>query len=756
MAATASTAETDATDAIPTELRKLAEQLSALSADSRQALLAMFHAPGAPPQEFTSLFGTDGINELDPTWYGKVRRELLAKMGRGEITPLAFKQARGALQEVCRDSLKCDISEALMASGTVWERVSKNILATLPTDVPLLRKEFDRVPGLDEDVKKKCRNWLEQLQILQAEARTDIVKSWIYVMRDSEGDVLPEQRDSQGDGVYHAEWFHVAFFRAWTQTKFPKVLVMAPPGHGKTTCLRWYLADKIGREPHRRFLGLYDKADKPTREIPLVARIIESPRYRAIFPGVRVLDRVDGAKRTDQQFTVLRPNWSSREPTYEGFSILSQFNGMGYDELICDDMCPPSAKQHRYIREDVWGNFTAVAQERIRNPRTAQIKMIATPWHEEDVHGRIRAMVSKGQLEGWLVLVDCFKIKDDAGGKAIPIWEGRITSDVLEQKKRFMGARYTLNYRLEASQDNMRALRRMHYYNSEPDGFFTVPGDLRGLELLRNGEKWLSIDPSATAAKWSSDQGVTEWVFTPGGFLCCTEVWFLHLAAVEMQDWLIRRLYQQADLGLPYTGIYIEAQGGMKGQCNLWVQHIPEALKSGRIPTGEGEDRTIVQMPPYKGEVPRWSLTGTRMGQGTMQNLSKMKRLIECGHLIENAWVRFAGRRVEDHRQRFNKVTYCVPVPGSPMERLQSTLFNFDGTNSADAVDSVTQFLLGFRHKMRDPNAVKHATRDERPSDPQMRAFQAAIGKIVADLGQGGPDKPDEELTFAQNAWAAA
>lgn len=716
----------------------------------------MAKAKAADKASMTSLFDSEDIRLRDPVWYTQASRQVISKVARGELKPLDATRINDWLDSLCRQHLGMTIQEATRQQASAFERVTKSLLECLPHDLDLIEREYRRTDELAPEVKKKCLNLLSRLRAVQKEARNDTAKAWIYVMRDSEGDVPPTQRDSEGNGVFHPQWFHVAFFMAWTQSRFPKVLVMAPPGHGKTTCLRWYLADKIGRNRHRRFLGLFDKADKPKREVPLVAKIISSPRYKAIFPNVRVLGRVDGAKFTDQQFTVNRPNWTSKEPTYEGFGIIQGFNGLGYDELVCDDMCPPSVREHPGKREQVWSNFTSVAQERLRNPKTAQIKMIATPWHDQDAHGRIRAMVAKGQLDGWLVLVDCFAIKDNADGTASPLWADRFTSDVLEQKKRIMGTRYTCNYRLQANLDSMKTLRRMWYYNADPNGEFTTANDLQLMEALHKGERWLSIDPSATAANWSSDQGVTEWVFSPGGYLFCTNVWFLHLGAVAMQDWLIRHLYRAQQEGTPYDGIYIEAQGGMRGQCSLWVQHIGEALKSGRIPGGsvEGEESEILTMAPYKGDPPRWSLTGTRMGVNSRNNLSKMNRLQECAHLIEHAWVRFAGERVKHIAGTAN--TFCRPTPHSQMERLQETLFSFDGTNNADAVDSVTQFLLGNRSKMRDPHARDDTPSEPtRPEDPAARLFQAAMQRTIKGLADGEEDRIDEELAFARKAWVA-
>jgi len=717
----------------------------------------MAKADGAdiPRKKLKELFDDEAINVLDPKWYADAGRELLGRMARGEITPLAHTQARNALQEVCVENLHCTLADASRQQGSVFDRTTKNILDTLPTDVKLLIHEYERTDLLTEEVKKKCLSLLRSLLSLQQQARKDTIKAWLYVMRDSEGDALPEQQDSEGNGIFHPEWFHVAFFMAWTQDKLPKVLVMAPPGHGKTTCLRWYLADKIGRQPHRRFLGLYDVEDKPKAEIPLVATILETGRYRAIFPHIRLLDRKHGQERSTKRFTVERKNIFSREPTYEGYSVRAQFNGRGYDELICDDMCPPSVREQQYIRDEVWSNFTSVGTERLRNPRTAQIKMIATPWSEDDAHGRIRSMVAKGQLDGWLVLADCFAIQDDTEGRAIPLWS-RFHTRILEQKKAFMGVRYDCNYRLQASTDATRVLRRMWYYNADPAGVHTTPRDLEILEALAGGERWLSVDPSATQAKWSSDNGVTRWVFSPGGYLFCTNVWFLHLGAVPMQDWLIRKLYHAPGSG--YTGLYIEAQGGMKGQCNLWVQAITDALKTGQIPAGDGDDRQVVGLAPYARTMPRLQMTGTRMG-GSVQNLGKMRRFMECTHFLENAWVRFAGVRVPDNTRPTDRqtITRCMPKNNSTMERFQNGMFQFDGTNNSDAIDSLSQFLLGMKHLMRNPNVKDAKTEKEAWVDPMTKLFRNALGQMKTQMTEHDErGTENEEMTFAKRAWAAA
>lgn len=698
-----------------------------------------------------ALFDTSEIRDHDPAWYASVKKDLLRRMGDGLITGLQFNQAYDALNKVCLGSLNCTLEEASLQEASVWERVSKNILETLPRDLDLLITEFDRVPGLTEEVKKKCLSLLAQLKQVQDEASKDTIKAWLYVMRDSEGDVPEERQDSEGNGVFHPEWFHVAFFLAWTQQMFPKVLIMAPPRHGKTTCLRWYLADRMGRFPHRRFLGLYDMDDKPPKEGPLLQRIIESGRYRALFPEMRILGRPQRQERSSKRFTVNRKNWESREPTFEGYAIRSNFQGSGYDELACDDMCPPQVRFEEFMRTDVNRRFEQVAQERLANPKTLRINMIATPWHDDDAHGRIRRKVQNGELEGWLVLIDCFAIKDDAQGKAIPLWPSRFGVNYLQQKKAVLAKGYNCNYRLMSSTVQERTLSRLWFYNAEPDGELTTDKERAVLEVLARSERWLSIDPTATANRMSSLNGVLEFRWTPEDYLYVPEVWFLALGAVAMQDWLIRRLYH-ADP--KYTGVHIEAQGAMKGQVSLWVSHIEEALRTGQIPVGEGEERQVVAMEPYKG-MPLFVQTGTKMA-GSMNNLSKFARFAEGAPLVENRWVLFAGRkvRVRTAANAPRGAEYRVlALPSTEMPRYEQIMLRFDGTTESDAVDATTQFILSNRHRIRNPNIGVFTPRPQRPGDPLLEMRRRQYEGVRAELERrSAKDEGGAEMSFYSHA----
>ena len=697
------------------------------------------------PKEKAALFDTSEIRDHDPAWYASVKKSLLRRFGNRDITALQFNQAHEALDKVCRASLNCTLEEASRQQANIFERISGHILEALPRDLKLLEEEFGRLDALDDEVKKKCRRLLRRLIKLQREALKDPIKAMLYVMRDAE-EVPLHRRDSQGNGVFHLEWFHVAFLRAMMQTAKRKVLIMAPPGHGKTTCLRWYVANKLATEGRRRILALYDRDDKPPKEGSLLQTIILSGRYKALYPEVRILGRKERREKSGKRFATSGLSPLSREPSWEGYAIMANFQGSGYDDLICDDMCPPKVRWEQWLRKEVNRRFEQVAQNRLRRPATAKITMIATPWHDDDAHGRIREKARSGDLEGWLILIDPFAIMDDAHGIAKPLWDGRFGSRFLQQRKVAEGAGYNCSFRLRSSTVEEKTLSRIWFYNSEPDGEFTNDLDRKRLDILSQCERWLSIDPSATGNIGSSDNGVVEFRWTPNDYLYVSEVWFKHLGAVAMQDWLMRTLYHAEPR---YTGVHIEAQGAMKGQVSLWVSQVSENLREGRIPVGDGDDRQIMKLDPYKDELPRFVQTGTRMG-GVGQQVGKVARYTESSPMLQNRWVIFAGRKIEAVGRGGTPCFKCEAIPESTMARLERILLRFDGTTESDAIDATTQFILANRGRMKNPNATVFAGPRQAAKEDPLTALRKEqydkIKKQLAERGRGGDAA--EEMQF--------
>jgi len=609
--------------------------------------------------------------------------------GAGTLNDMETQRATDILAKGCKRLTGHELEDAaerfmdpiarVVGEDSILNLSEKELLA-----VGEAMKQIDDLRVTD-DVKKKWAVTIKKVIRLQHEARTDPCKFWAYVGRDSE------------DGnVFKFSPIHLDFFDVWNDRDFPNSLIMAPPGHGKSTNLRGYVCWRIGKDPNRRILFITDSTDKAEKEVRAMKRIIRSSRFHALYPAVRLLGRMDDEEDSKTRFTVDRPNRQSREPTLEGYGIGSRINGNGYDMVVGDDFSPEDVRNQGYLRTQITEKWTAVVEDRLRDPSRSEIKVICTPWHPEDTANKIAEQVRRGHLRRWRVEIDRFRIKDDKDGLAIPIWD-RFPSDHFEDKKIRQGeVRYSCNYRLEARRAQSKTVRWLKYYHSLPNHRNTLEKDQYLFSALERGEKWLSIDPSASAGKDSSDHGVGRFVITEGDYCFLTRCWFLHMGPGAMEDWIVNEL--QTEVSRPYKGVQIEAQGGIKGMVSGWIDNIRRKLRENGYPLADDI---------------QFLTTGTRMNTGVRQNISKMQRLAEATGILESGLIRIAGIRVTEP----GKMAACYePIEGSELAKLSEHVLTFDGTNRSDGVDMLTQFALTHRHRLKNPALPQDAPEKQRKS----------------------------------------
>jgi hypothetical protein len=516
------------------------------------------------------------------------------------------------------------------------------------------------------------------------------------------------------------QWFHVKFHEILNDEMHRHCVIMCHPGTGKSFHMMGWASHEVGKCPELRVLLIQDTKDKPEKSIEQLRGIFRSSRFLALFPGIRVLDRSE-AKDNAQRFTVCRANTFSKEPTFEAVGIGSKVNGNGYDLILGDDVCPKEVKDQPSLRDTIKDTWVSVIEERLRGgDNRGRIKVAGTPWHPADVLGLIRSEVNAGRLKGWRLGIEEFKIRNDAQGKAIPIWPERWGVEHYEAKKRRLGSAYSLNYGLEPVENRYRAVQRVILYNSRPSDSASTPRDADVMDAIQQGERWLSIDPAATRGEQSCDNGVIDAVITAGGYAFVRDVDFIQGNATEMCDWIIRRLYNAPDPG--YSYVQFESQGAMAGQVHLWRTSIEDALRTGLIPDKDAAGERVVVQQSAMNRIPIMVSSGVNWGNS--RNMNKLDRLKEVVPYIENGIVRFPGFRVAIPGQA--RTGFKI-IPGSRMDRLNDILRHFDGTNNADAVDALTQWLLHNRHRIKDPAIRSEIEVAKKPVDAITAAFLRAM-----------------------------
>lgn len=187
-----------------------------------------------------------------------------------------------------------------------------------------------------------------------------------------------------------------AFVRsAWGEGKYAGVL--GPWRHGKSRALViGQAALAVGLNPNVRIRIICADDREAVLRVSAVRRLIESPRYRRLFPGVIPME----GEWLKQQFIVQRSS-GGVDPTVAAAGVFAAEAGGGHDLIMIDDVV---TYQNAYLspatREAVYQTLTSVWLRRI-DPGT-RVVTVGTAWHSEDAYHRLRRDQA-GQWK-WLII----------------------------------------------------------------------------------------------------------------------------------------------------------------------------------------------------------------------------------------------------------------------------------------------------------------------------------------------------------------
>ncbi len=171
----------------------------------------------------------------------------------------------------------------------------------------------------------------------------------------------------------------------WREGKSTHLMIAVPFRHGKSDMVSralpaWFLGCCADREPSIVMSGY--GADLVADFSRKAKEIVSSDTYRDLFPGVEV---GRGASRADR--------WAIRgsagQVTAAGLG--GALTGRGGHLIICDDYCRSRAEaMSEAYRNSTWAAFRNNLMTRKNSPASIVI-VCATPWHVDDVRGRILA-----------------------------------------------------------------------------------------------------------------------------------------------------------------------------------------------------------------------------------------------------------------------------------------------------------------------------------------------------------------------------
>jgi predicted phage terminase large subunit-like protein len=248
---------------------------------------------------------------------------------------------------------------------------------------------------------------------------------------------------------YNPGWHHGVIAGALQRMltgNLRRLVLSMPPRHGKSELISRRLpAYLLGIDPATTIIGTSYSADLASRLNRDIQRIIDSPSYRALFPGTRLNDSnsrtVSGSwLRNSDVFEIV-----GQPGTYRSAGVGGGITGMGAKWLIIDDPLKNREEADSpTVRENVWDWYTSTLYT--RQAPDARILLVMTRWHSDDLAGRlVQTGQDEPQADQWEVvnfpaIAEGLPSQHDTRQPGEPLWPEMFDADALGRIRASIGA----------------------------------------------------------------------------------------------------------------------------------------------------------------------------------------------------------------------------------------------------------------------------------------------------------------------------
>jgi predicted phage terminase large subunit-like protein len=177
------------------------------------------------------------------------------------------------------------------------------------------------------------------------------------------------------------------YYQGLIHGKRPKLVIMAPPQHGKTEMVTDFIAWLAGKQPDLKTIFATYSDELGGHVNRALQRIMTSERYLAVF-GHRLSDSsvAGDSLRWFRNSSVLE--YVAHRGSFRNTTVAGQITGMGLDCGIVDDPIKGRAEaSSKPVLNNVWNWFCDDFFTRFSD--SAGLLMIMTRWHLDDPVGRL-------------------------------------------------------------------------------------------------------------------------------------------------------------------------------------------------------------------------------------------------------------------------------------------------------------------------------------------------------------------------------
>jgi predicted phage terminase large subunit-like protein len=211
----------------------------------------------------------------------------------------------------------------------------------------------------------------------------------------------------------------------------PKLLLGAPPQHGKSRLLRDYACWVAGKNPDCKEMFASYSDELGIESNIHMQRMLQSPCYKGIFPNTCLAEGRELYRRTSDVLEFMHHKGSFRNTTVQG-----AINGFGLDVGIIDDPIKGQAESRsKTVRDRTWDWL--INDFFLRFSDGAGLVMIQTRWHVDDPTGRWLDKFPDTTLLSYPAIADADDWSVKAGYRKAgePLFEQHKSYDFLMERK---------------------------------------------------------------------------------------------------------------------------------------------------------------------------------------------------------------------------------------------------------------------------------------------------------------------------------
>lgn len=390
---------------------------------------------------------------------------------------------------------------------------------------------------------------------------------------------------------------HKAIYEKLSNSEVKRLLIIMPPGHGKSTCATVnYTLWAVGCNPNLRIIVASHTRDFVASFIREITAQMSSDEYIRRFGDLKP---VKPNKWTQNELIVNR-TVIQKDPTFTALGTEQATIGRRADIIICDDIIDEDYASSEVLRQSVKTWFKKELLTRLEPE--GRVVVIGTRWHFADLYDDLLKEVDENNKPLWERLV--FPVWDESMNVLWP--EKWPLETILARKAEIGSVSFSAQYLCDPTPIEGAIFKAgwLHYWhetNEDPaKHIFKLP-PFNTLRIYQGWDLAISEDPTAD---WTV--GVTLG-FSQDGYAYLLDYYRGHLDFPAQ----IKQVEAQAAAWKPYR-IAIEA--------NAYQLSLPQWLRQGLLP--------VVAIKQSKNKVARLTELAPYFENGTIRINPKHEELL--------------------------------------------------------------------------------------------------------------------------------